>query len=234
MSERYTTLVNLKTKKAIFIDQKKVRLHRMQRRIRHLATILNTQEVQKNFYLVMLTLTYAPGKEWEAGHIREFMLGLRKYAGNALLGYAWVAELQERGAVHYHVMCWFHKGFFVACPDKNGLWTHGMTRRETVRTPFYLTKYTGKEKQKDFDKFPKGIRVFSVWVSDVALKTDLRFMSLKLWEQQYVLSDGWESLSFWRKFEKSQSGWIAWGFRGSEEEAIEDIRQWEAVFALGA
>ena len=62
------------------------------------------QKETKGSSLWMVTLTYAGVDDWRPNHIREFMQAFRKLYKKKLVGYAWVAELQERGAVHYHVM----------------------------------------------------------------------------------------------------------------------------------
>jgi hypothetical protein len=55
-----------------------------------------------DYKFIMITLTYAPEFGWKPNHIREFMLSLKKVLGNNLLAYAWVAELQKRGVIHYN------------------------------------------------------------------------------------------------------------------------------------
>ena len=119
--------------------------------------------------LVMLTLTYGDeageyqkSEGWEPNHIREFMLKLRKVLGAKLWAYAWVAEMQERGTPHYHVLVYVAPGTDVPAPDTSGLWSHGCTERKTAKKPWYIVKYAGKEYQKE--GLPYGARMFAVWI----------------------------------------------------------------------
>lgn len=119
---------------------------------------------------VMLTLTYKDADGWLPNQIREFMLGLRKALGGALYGYAWVLEMQQRGAPHYHVLLYVRNKTDVPQPDSSGLWSHGLTRRETARSPFYICKYAGKEYQKE--GLPHGARMFAVQIFKYSLSSD--------------------------------------------------------------
>lgn len=155
-------IANRNTGEVIELSPWKTRVRRMQRRVKAWADLV--QYDHPNFRLVMITLTYREIEDWRPGQIREFMLTLRKNLAGRLLSYAWVAELQKRGAVHYHVLVLVKKGTLIPEPDKSGWWVHGLTRIETARSPFYVLKYTGKEYQKT-GFFPKGLRMFAVWVS---------------------------------------------------------------------
>jgi hypothetical protein len=124
---------------------------------------------RNRFRLVMCTLTLAPGVEWHAGMIRYYMRAARRNLKDSLLGYAWVAELQKRGAVHYHVLLWVKVGTDVPKPDTSGWWPYGSSRRETARTVFYICKYTSKGLHKAGDTpcptLPRGARLFAVWIA---------------------------------------------------------------------
>jgi hypothetical protein len=66
-------------------------------------------------------------------------------------------------------------------PDKCGWWELGMTSLNLkVRGVGYLLKYAGKEAQKDFNKYPKGLRLFAVYFREQGLKLKLRLVSLDL------------------------------------------------------
>ena len=125
--------------------------------------------------LVMITLTYADANTkhklsdgWEPNHIREFMQKLRKELKNKLWAYAWVAEMQERKSVHYHIMVYVAPGTYIPTPDKpmedgTKLWPHGDSGCETAETGArYLMTYVGKEYQKE--GLPAGARMFAVWI----------------------------------------------------------------------
>jgi hypothetical protein len=121
--------------------------------------------------MYMITLTYADVDAWKPNQIRDFCSWLRRNKGSNLLSYSWVGELQERGAVHYHLVAHVKKGTKIPHPDKpQGRknftpWQFGHTKVEKARSAGYLVKYLGKEYQKDYSRFPKGARGYGVWVS---------------------------------------------------------------------
>lgn len=123
--------------------------------------------------LVMVTLSYHYGEDWEPKAISEYMAKVRRASKGGILAYLWVAETQERGAIHYHVLLLVKRGTGLDKPDQAGLWNHGSTRIETARTPYYVCKYVGKEYQKK-GALPVGARVCASYVqkgliSDVAM-----------------------------------------------------------------
>jgi len=74
------------------------------------------------------------------------------------MGYVWVAELQKRGAMHYHLLIWLPKGLSLPKPDKQGWWPHGMTKIEWARNAVgYMAKYASKGDSSN--KFPRGARI---------------------------------------------------------------------------
>lgn len=107
------------------------------------------------------------------------------------MAYAWVAETQERGAVHYHVIMVVNRGTHIPMPDKAGWWKWGSTKIQSANSPFYIAKYTGKEYQKE-GPFPKGLRMFAVWVSDNLVddqaRWNFRLSSLPAWFREIVQS----------------------------------------------
>ena len=124
--------------------------------------------------LVMITLSYGDADTkhkisdgWEPNHIREYMLKLRKQLKAKLWAYGWVAEMQERESLHYHIMVYVAPGTNIPMPDEeiDGLkmWPHGHSKIETAKKgPWYLIKYVGKEHQKE--GLPAGARMFAVWI----------------------------------------------------------------------
>jgi len=208
----------------------------MRKRITEWANILNGIYTDKEF--IMVTLTYAPEFDWEPNHVRAFMLSMRKLLGKKILAYAWVAELQRRGAIHYHIMFLvpieLEIGDDFPYPDQAGLWNYGFTRVEVARSPFYLVTYLGKEYQKDFSKFPKGIRVFAVYIHNSEAKIDLRYKSLRPYQQEFVNEFGWPELSSLTKLRKNimneeQLSWRVWSFEGNKKSAIEQAEGWEKL-----
>lgn len=112
----------------------------------------------------MVTLTYAKVEDWSAADIKACLNQVRThYARKSIkVRYAWVAELQQRGAVHYHVLFWFPRHIRVPKFDSKGWWPHGFTNRKEVYAPVkYAIKYTSKGSD-DVASFPAGARIFGV------------------------------------------------------------------------
>jgi len=133
----------------------------MQKRLHAWASMVLKHREEFPCRLVMITLTYKGVDDWRANDISDFMKNLKQRLDKKLLAFAWVAEMQKRGAVHYHVILLTLKGARIPKPDKSSLWTHGNSRIETARTPFYVLTYTGKEYQKDLSKYPKGCWLYA-------------------------------------------------------------------------
>lgn len=107
----------------------------------------------------MITLTYREIAGWQGRHINEFVKHVRQWLARRghEFRYVWVAELQSRGAVHYHLVTWLPRGVTLPKPDKQGWWTHGSSRIEWARRPVgYLTKYASKG---DLGEMPRGLRL---------------------------------------------------------------------------
>ncbi len=237
MSRPYTVLRNSRSHKVIVLDNFLVRYGRMRKRIADWVRVLLTN-YEFNFKYVMITLTYAPENNWEVNHIRTFMKSIRKVLGKRLLGYAWVAERQRRGAIHYHVLLAVPDDLTIGdelpYPDEAGLWSYGFSRTEIARTPFYLITYLGKEYQKDFSMFPKGIRVFAVYIRDEEMKKELRFQSLRPYQQEYVNEFGWSELNSMTRLRKDihdeeNIGWSIWSFEHDKKSAIEQAKGWQEL-----
>ena len=108
-----------------------------------------------------VTLTYARVGEWEPRHIRDYLQRLRVWFARRshTLRYVWVAELQRRGAVHYHMVVWVPHGLRIPLPDASGMWPHGSSNVQTAEHPVaYLAKYASKGTP-DGENFPPGLRI---------------------------------------------------------------------------
>jgi hypothetical protein len=172
---RFVGLRNFETGQVIVIDTFSVRLGRMKTRIFDWALKVDQWRQSNNSRLVLITLTYKKVGDYRAGHIGDYLRNLKKRLGKNLLAFAWVAELQERGAVHYHLVILVTPGTDIPKPDRKGYWVHGMSKIETARTAFYLATYTGKEYQKDLSKYPKSCRLYAVSIrSSMGIKTAVR------------------------------------------------------------
>lgn len=182
---------NISSGEYITLDKREARLSKMRRRIFSWADTLKDylDETQK-YRKVMVTLTYTGVEDWRPNHIRDYMKALKRKLGENLIASAWVAELQERGAVHYHINLVCKKGTRIPTPDKSRMWKHGMSRIETAKTVYYLCSYLKKSYQKEGD-FPKGMRMYSVWISKGAVANIahwmMRISSLPKWFAEKVL-----------------------------------------------
>lgn len=109
---------------------------------------------------LMITTTYRPGLDWEPCHISNMLRHYRRelaQTGDKLV-YAWVLEMQKRGAPHYHVAIRAPRGRKLSMPDAAGYWPHGSTRIEWARNPVgYMAKYLSK--LNEIDHYPKGARI---------------------------------------------------------------------------
>ena len=158
------------------IDPKAARISRMRRRIWVWCKTCEEIAPSKKSGVTnrMITLTYKKSSDWKPLHIREFMLKARAFLGDRIMGYAWVAEMQRRGAVHYHVVIVFKTGKGLPYPDKSGWWPHGSSRVEKVKNFLYLMKYTQKGIS-DENNYPVGARIFAVWLPRSLQKHGERF-----------------------------------------------------------
>lgn len=110
---------------------------------------------------LFLTLTYKDIDSWQPKHITNLIKCTREYLKRkgVEFRYVWVAELQKRGAVHYHLIVWLPKGLTLPKPDKRGWWPHGMTNVQWAKNAVgYIAKYASKGEDSAYD-FPKGLRL---------------------------------------------------------------------------
>lgn len=162
----------------ITIDPKQARVTRLRKGLGIAAKQLHNQGA-RNQQIWMQTLTYkGDNRNWRPEHISRYLDGLRKwhYARTAkkAVRYAWVAELQQRGVIHYHVIVWLAGGLTPPkgdqpwkSVDRKGvtewhppMWPHGMSRRDKASAPVaYLMKYASKIESKNVGTFPHGARI---------------------------------------------------------------------------
>jgi hypothetical protein len=112
--------------------------------------------------MVMYTLTYKGVSDWRPNHIGEFMAwGRTRWKRR----YVWCAELQKRGAPHYHVLTVQDKGERWEKPDaENGGWPYGFTWvTPDIKYPWYILKYIQKGSESTNGRgYPKGMRIYAV------------------------------------------------------------------------
>jgi hypothetical protein len=129
----------------LVLDPIAMRLKRMSKTVKNSAR-LHTEDIQKGGYrfrCAMLTLTYAPGAEWQAKDITGLLKNIRDYMRRKgqSFRYVWVLELTKAQRPHYHVLIWLPKGMTLPKPDKRGWWSLGSTRIEWVKNPVgYIAK----------------------------------------------------------------------------------------------
>lgn len=198
-----------RTGKVFQVSKVKSRLGRLRRRVFAWANTSKPMMQGEGLRMVMQTLTYKGVDDWQPNQIRDYMQTVRKHLGDKLLAYAWVAELQKRGAVHYHVLLVAKKGTRIPYPDKSGWWPWGMTNVRVARTVFYVCRYVGKEYQKQ-GPFPKGMRMFAVWFASGAVQVMQRWFfrlsSLPGWFQEVIQALPQEYGGKWAR--APGGGWI--------------------------
>jgi hypothetical protein len=145
----------------ITVDTVEGRLRRMRRGVLTSARLIEADAPSGGFRYrpAMVTLTYRPEVEWQPSHVRDFLRLVRAWAKRKgfRCRYVWVAELQQRGAVHYHVVLWLP--FRMPMPDRVGWWGHGSSRVEWARSVVgYLAKYVSKAEGTG-GAFPKHCRI---------------------------------------------------------------------------
>lgn len=155
-------------------ERRRMRMSRM-RRATHCGADLMTRAMEAGgfrFKPAMLTLTYRDDATWRPWHVSKLVKHMRQYMARRghVLRLCWVAELTERGRVHYHLCVWIPSGERFPKPDEQGWWPHGATRIEWARRPIsYMVKYTSKGENTfrlDVETgfwnrlvFPKGCRI---------------------------------------------------------------------------
>lgn len=151
----------------ITVDPKATRITRMRKGVGVAAKSLHNMGGYKQTKW-LVTLTYAgDNRAWRAEQISRFLDCLRKWhyarTGSKKVRYAWVAELQQRGVIHYHVVVWLDQGLTLPKPDKQGWWPHGMSNRKQATAPVaYLMKYVSKVDTKNVGGFPRGSRIYGI------------------------------------------------------------------------
>lgn len=120
-----------------------------------------------------VTLTYKGVNDWASQHISKAVQSFRDWCKvrGFPCRYTWVAELQGRGAVHYHLLAWLPHGVRMPMWDRRTVtptgrrmacwWPHGMTNRQVAKAGVgYLMKYLSK--LGELTRFPKGLRLYGI------------------------------------------------------------------------
>ena len=134
-----------------------------------------------------VTLTYRPGIEWAARHISEAIRAFRTWCKRIGVPcrYTWVAELQQRGAVHYHMLVWLPQGRRMPQWDRtygrrSCFWPHGMSNTQKALAGVgYLMKYLSK--LGELTRFPKGLRLYGIGGLDADSRQVRSWLNLPEW-----------------------------------------------------
>lgn len=135
-----------------------------------------------------VTLTYADVEGWQADHVNDYLRRVRMWAKrrNFRISFVWVAELQQRGALHYHVCFWIPSRCWMPKSDTQGWWKHGMSNIKNVTGGCsglmgYMSKYMSKTTPSQAVKFPKGARLFGAGGLDKEQRREVRYRLAPFW-----------------------------------------------------
>lgn len=181
-------LVNNETSDTrILIDQNMKRVKRMRTAVQHSARLIDFECIggSRRWNKKLVTLTYEDVDGWEPRHIVQFTKNLREWCRRRKIAcrVVWVAELQKRGALHYHAVVWLPKGYFLPKPDKpGGWWPHGSSNIKTAHSPIgYLAKYASKTTAVEAGGYPKGARMHGACGLDDENKRHIRYWQSPIW-----------------------------------------------------
>lgn len=170
----------------LVIDRDASRVKRMRRAVGHSARLLHFQASgeKQRYRKTFITLTYRDADGWEAKHLSEFRN--RMFAWCKRRGFpcrfVWVAELQERGALHYHVLVWVPRRFILPKPDRCGWWTHGSSNiKEAQHAVTYIAKYASKTTADQAAKYPKGARMHGAGGLEPESRRHVRYWQAPIW-----------------------------------------------------
>lgn len=137
---------------------------------------------------LFVTLTYREAGDWRREHVTAYLNLLREWCKRrgCSLRYVWVAELQQRGAMHYHLAIWLPKRLTVPKPDKSGMWPHGHSQVQVARSAIgYLMKYVSKgetiNERGQPVSYPKGARIYGMGGLCDTAKDCARWLNLPEW-----------------------------------------------------
>lgn len=162
-------------------------------------------------WVLMVTLTYARGGDWRPEHVSRAIKAYREWCRRAGVPcrYVWVAELQKRGVIHYHVALWLPVGMRSPKWDVRGWWPHGCTnvKRAEAAVP-YLMKYLSKGGERVGNwRLPSGARMYGVGGLDHSLRRARRWLGLPGFVRaQSDIADDWRRVvgGGWRAPDGSQ------------------------------
>lgn len=162
----------LKVKKARYATLTGARLHMAER---------------STWSATFVGLTYADEDGYNPKDISRYIDRLREWCNKHAIEcrYVWVAEMQKRGVIHYHLIVFHPKKLSFPKPDKSGMWPHGSSSRSTgiKHAVAYMAKYMSKG---DEAAFPKGARTYGCGGLDGTGKVEMRYWKLPTWVRDIV------------------------------------------------
>ena len=129
--------------------------------------------------------------DWQAQHIRDAIGRYRDWCRQHgyHCRYTWVAELQAKGTVHYHLLAWLPEGATMPQWDRptrttrgerSPCWPYGMTNtQKSTAGVGYLMKYLSK--LGDLTIFPKGLRLYGIGGLDTQGRAVRSWLNLPEW-----------------------------------------------------
>ena len=156
------------TEQCITIDRAQARVTRLRKGVGVGAKCLLNLAEGRSDNNVMVTLTYRGNNDdWKPRHVSDYIRAVRHWFAKRCPGerlrYVWVAELQQRGVIHYHAVFFLPVGVRMPPADKRGWWPHGMTNTLPSTAPVaYLMKYASKVESKNIGGFPHGARIYGI------------------------------------------------------------------------
>lgn len=153
--------------------QREARVKRLRRAVWATGRVLETECLSASFSCWLVTLTYDTrgtlgngAHDWSPRHISNALKAFRHWCQKrgTKARYVWVAELQQKGTVHYHVAVWLPS--HMTCPkwdqvaaDRGAFWPYGMANRERARNAVgYLMKYMSKIGK--HHEYPRSCRTY--------------------------------------------------------------------------
>lgn len=178
------------------VNPARARCQRLKQGVTGAARLLEEQAVWESrglgrsaYSKKFITLTFRDGDDWQPRCVSDFLHCVRQWLkrrGYAqALKYVHVAELQKRGAIHYHVVLWLPRKLRLPCPDRCGWWPWGMSQVQTARNPVgYLVKYATKTRPETVGGFPKGARIYGRGGLTPPQRVELRETTAPWWVQK--------------------------------------------------
>lgn len=168
-----------------FVDAREMKVKRA-RYATLSAARLHKLEVP-TYAATFIGLTYRPGCDYAPLHITHLVKCVRAWCDARAIQcrYIWVAEMQKRGVIHYHMLVFHPRRFQFPKPDKQGWWPHGSTNRSTgiKHAVAYMAKYMSKG---DVAAFPRGARTYGCGGLQGTAKLELRWWKLPTWVREQV------------------------------------------------